>query len=82
MTTLTLETDLLAAQVRVTEEKLIVNLVDGRSLIIPLNWYPHLLDLSKIEYQGLIGEHSKIKESKHWSVHISISKTNRKPQEE
>ena len=34
MITLTLATDPLAAQARVTEEKLIVNLVDGRSLII------------------------------------------------
>lgn len=32
MTTLTLETEPLAAQVRVTDEKLIVDLVDGRGL--------------------------------------------------
>ncbi len=58
MITLTLETDPLAAQVRVTDEKLIVDLVDGRSLIIPLNWYPHLLHTSQEERQNwqLLGD--------------------------
>ncbi len=37
MTTLTLETEPLAAQVRVTDEQLIVDLIDGQSLIVPLS---------------------------------------------
>lgn len=38
-----LETEPLAAQVGITDDKLIVALVDGRSLIVPLFWYPRLL---------------------------------------
>jgi hypothetical protein len=58
MTTLTLETEPLAAQIRVTDEKLIVDLVDGRSLIIPLSWYPRLLHASHEERQNwqLLGD--------------------------
>jgi hypothetical protein len=43
MTTLTLETEPLAAAVSVDLDKLVVELVDGRSLTIPLTWYPRLL---------------------------------------
>ncbi len=58
MTTLTLETEPLAAQIRVTDETLTVHLVDGRSLIIPLSWYPRLLHASQAERQNwqLLGE--------------------------
>jgi hypothetical protein len=58
MTTLTLETEPLAAQVRVTDEKLVVDLVDGRSLIVPLHWYPRLLQASQEEKQNwqLLGD--------------------------
>ncbi len=58
MTTLTLETEPLAVQVRVTDEKLIVDLVDGRSLMVPLHWYPRLLHASQEEQQNwqLLGE--------------------------
>lgn len=52
MTTLTLETEPLAAQIRLTDEKLIVDLVDGRSLVIPLSWYPRLLHASQDERQN------------------------------
>jgi hypothetical protein len=44
MTTLTLETDPVATNVRVTDDRLIVELADGRSIIIPLSWYPRLLN--------------------------------------
>ena len=54
MTTLILETDPLATQIEVTDEKLIVNLADGRSLIIPLSWYPRLLHATKEERENLI----------------------------
>lgn len=58
MTTLTLETEPLARQVSVTDESLIVNLIDGRSLIVPLSWYPRLLQASQQERQNwqLLGE--------------------------
>ncbi len=58
MTTLTLETEPLAAQVRVTDEKLIIDLVDGRSLIVPLPWYPRLRHASQEERQNwqLLGD--------------------------
>ena len=58
MTTLMLETEPLAAQVRVTEEKLIVELVDGRSLSVPLAWYPRLTHASQEERQNwqLLGD--------------------------
>lgn len=58
MTTLTLETEPLAAQISLTEEKLIVDLVDGRSLIVPLSWYPRLLHASQEERQNwqLLGD--------------------------
>ena len=43
MTTLTLETEPLVMKVTLTDEKVIVDLADGRSLSVPLAWYPRLL---------------------------------------
>jgi len=43
MITLRLEIEPVAVEVKVTEEKLVVELADGRSLAIPLAWYPRLL---------------------------------------
>ena len=43
MTTLVLETEPVAVHVTVTEDKLTVDLADGRSLVVPLAWYPRLL---------------------------------------
>jgi hypothetical protein len=58
MTTLTLDTEPLATQINVTDEKLVIELVDGRSLIIPLSWYPRLLNASHKERQNcrLLGD--------------------------
>ncbi len=58
MTTLTFETEPLATQISVTDEKLIVDLVDGRSLVVPLSWYPRLLNASQPERQNwqLLGD--------------------------
>lgn len=58
MTTLVLETEPLAAQIRTTDERLIVDLVDGRSLVVPLSWYPRLLHASQEERQNweLLGD--------------------------
>ncbi|MEQ9623437.1 hypothetical protein [Coleofasciculus chthonoplastes] len=40
MTTLTLEIEPIANQISVTDERLIVDLADDRSLSVPLAWYP------------------------------------------
>lgn len=42
MSTLTLEHDPLATDVRVNRDGLIVVLADGRSLSVPVSWYPRL----------------------------------------
>jgi len=42
MTTLILETEPLVIKVTLTDEKVIVDLADGRSLSVPLAWYPRL----------------------------------------
>ena len=52
MTTLVLDTDPEAESVTVTDETLIVELVDGRSIVIPLDWYPRLLHGSESERQN------------------------------
>jgi uncharacterized protein DUF2442/uncharacterized protein DUF1801 len=47
MTTLVIdESSLRAFRVHVTEEALVVDLVDGRSVSVPLVWYPRLLQAS------------------------------------
>jgi len=58
MTTLTLETEPLATAVSVNSDKLVVELVDGRSLTIPLSWYPRLFHGSPQERNNwqLLGE--------------------------
>ena len=58
MTTLTLEIDPIAVEVTVTDEKLIVGLADGRSITIPLEWYPRLTHGSSEERQNwqLLGD--------------------------
>ncbi|MFH1862192.1 MAG: DUF2442 domain-containing protein [bacterium] len=49
MTTLVLEKDPLAVSVATTDEKLIVELNDGRSIAVPLKWYPRLAYASASE---------------------------------
>ena len=58
MTTLILETDPTAVAVRVTDEKLTVDFADGRSISVPLSWYPRLLYGSPAEQQNwqLLGD--------------------------
>lgn len=53
MSTLVLEVEPMAVQARVSEEELIVNLADGRSLSVPLAWYPRLLYGTPSERQNL-----------------------------
>jgi hypothetical protein len=55
MTTLTLEIEPLAANVTVTDERLIVELSDGRSMTVPLEWYPRLM-------------HGSLEERRHWQL--------------
>ena len=43
MTTLVLETEPMAVHVTITVDKLTVDLADGRSLVVPLAWYPRLV---------------------------------------
>lgn len=52
MSTLILETEPVATQVMITDEKLIVDLADGRSIVVPLEWYPRLLHGSREERQN------------------------------
>ncbi len=58
MSTLHLETEPIARAVTVTDDDLIVDLVDGRQLRVPLAWYPRLLNATAAERQNclLFGE--------------------------
>lgn len=58
MTTLALETEPIAVNVTVTEDDLMVDLTDGRRIIVPLAWYPRLMYASPAERQNwqLLGE--------------------------
>lgn len=58
MITLTLETEPIAHQVTLTDDKLIIDLADGRSITVPLTWYPRLLHASPAERQNwqLLGD--------------------------
>src|SRR6266705_814045 len=49
MTTLVLEQDPTAVKVTLAVDPLIVDLADGRSLTVPLAWYPRLLHGSQTE---------------------------------
>lgn len=53
MNTLATEIRLVRAQgVRVSEEELIVELEDGRTLSVPLAWYPRLFYATPVERQN------------------------------
>lgn len=51
MSTLMLETEPVAVHVTITEEKLIIELADGRGIFVPLAWYPRLMHGSPQERQ-------------------------------
>lgn len=51
MSTLTLETDPLATDVRVSDTMLHVTLDDGRELSVPIEWYPLLRDATAEQRQ-------------------------------
>lgn len=58
MSTLILETEPVAIRVTTTGEKLIVDLADGRSIVVPLEWYPRLSHGSPAERRNwqLLGD--------------------------
>lgn len=58
MNTLVLETESLAADVLISDDAFTVVLADGRSLTVPLSWYPRLLHGSPSERQNwqLLGD--------------------------
>ena len=58
MSTLVLEQDPVAVNVAVTSDKLVVDLADGRSLVVPLSWYPRVLHSSEVERRNwqLLGD--------------------------
>lgn len=49
MSTLVLETEPIAVGVAVTDDDLSIDLSDGRRIIVPLAWYPRLLNATGIE---------------------------------
>jgi hypothetical protein len=51
---LILETDPLAKAIAVSDEELTVDLVDGRRVIVPLAWYPRLLNATAAERQNFV----------------------------
>lgn len=58
MTTLVLDHDPAAAGIEVTDRELVVALVDGRTLTIPLAWYPRLFHGTSLERRNwqLLGD--------------------------
>lgn len=49
MTSLVLDRDPMAKAISVTDQRLIVELQDGRSLSVPLEWYPRLMHANSAE---------------------------------
>jgi hypothetical protein len=64
MSTLITERDVFARSVRFSEDSIIVDLDDGRTISAPLAWYPRLMhgSASEREQHKLIGEGEGI----HW----------------
>lgn len=58
MNTLVLEADPQVVSVNVTQDKLVVDLADGRTLSVPLSWYPRLQHAAPDERQNwqLLGD--------------------------
>ncbi len=49
MSSLTLENEPIAVNVTLSAQQLTIDLADGRSMSIPLEWYPRLMNASKVE---------------------------------
>src|SRR2546429_9505684 len=52
MTTLTPENEPAALKIAIQDDKLIVELADGRTLFVPLEWYPRLLHAGRKEREN------------------------------
>lgn len=52
MSTLEIESDPTAIRVSVANDKLVVDLADGRILLVPLEWYPRLQHATDSERQN------------------------------
>jgi hypothetical protein len=53
MPSLELENEPVADRAYVTQECLVVGLADGRSLSVPLTWYPRLANATTVELQNV-----------------------------
>lgn len=64
MSTLKVDTDARAAGVTFTQDELVVNLKDGRTISVPLTWFPRLQNATPTERSNweLLGEGEGI----HW----------------
>ena len=64
MSTRTLEVHPLAQEVKFTDHDMIVSLVDGRSVSIPLEWFPRLAKAAKAQLENyeILGDGEGI----HW----------------
>ncbi len=64
MSTLAIETPMRAKQVRCTDTELAVSLSDGRTIAVPLVWFPRLVDAThqQREHYELLGKGTGI----HW----------------
>lgn len=64
MSTLAVETHPLAQDVEFTDDDMIVSLVDGRKVVVPLIWFPRLLNATKRQRENyeILGDGEGI----HW----------------
>lgn len=53
MSTLVLELEPIVAEVGITDDELTLDLADGRSIHVPLSWYPRLFYASTAERRNL-----------------------------
>jgi hypothetical protein len=58
MTTLVLKKEPVAISVSLSSQHLTLELADGRQMVVPLDWYPRLMNASKAERQNwrLLGD--------------------------
>ena len=52
MGTLALAADERVAEVEITQDTLVVSLMDGRTISVPLVWYPRLLNATRKQRQN------------------------------
>ena len=64
MSTFTVEANPLAEDIKCTQNELIVSLIDGRTISVPLAWFPRLLNATQEQLQNweILGDGEGI----HW----------------